>query len=337
MLAEYCFHDPDVIDLVRKQWRATALVSLSDEYGSTLPLLEMPRHLGRHLVSPYEAGVILSDKPPAEIRPSRLLHQLVDRLLAQVEKQPNVLVEIRVPLDLLEVHGHGILEPFLLARFTVALGLWERSVDLGLHPKEILHRSHERVRRKLRRGLAEGPPVHFYHRESVPEPILRGFYDAAVHTREAGGTSLRHGYALYTTDRAVLVREGKAVLGVCEHEGYHGYLLALASRDLGYYWDGAWSGEQSAFANYYLQYRMMLFLKELGVRRYSLGYVFPDLLAGSRKASNIAFFKDGFGDELRPVYTVTLSRESRGVRLARGLMRGPAAGVLRRLSGLGGR
>lgn len=337
MLEEYCFHDPDVIDLVRKQWRASALVLVSDEYGSTLPLLEMPRRLGRHLVSPYEAGVVLSAKPPAEVRPSRLLLPLVDRLLAEVKGQPNVRVEIRVPLDLLEIHGHAILEPFLLARFTVALDLWERSVDLGLHPKEILHRSHERVRRKLRRGLAEAPPIRFYHREALPEPLLRGFFDAAVHTREASGTSLRHDYALYTTDRAALVREGKAVLGVFEHEGFHGYLLALASRNLGYYWDGAWSGEQSGFANYYLQYRMMLFLKELGVRRYSLGYVFPDLLSGSRKASNIAFFKDGFGDELRPVYTVTLSHESRGVRLARGLMRGPAGGVLRRLSGLGGR
>lgn len=337
MLAEYCFHDPDVIDLVRKQWRASALVSLSDEYGSTLPLLEMPRHLGRYLVSPYEAGVVLAAKPPAEVRPSRLLRPLVDRLLAEVEGQPNVLIEIRVPLDLLEVHGHAILEPFLLARFTVALGLWERSVDLSLDPLEILHRSHDRVRRKLRRGLAEAPAIRFYHREALPDPLLQEFFQAAVHTRDASGSLLKHDFALYSQDRAALVLEGKAVLGVCEHKGYHGYLLALASRGLGNYWDGAWSGEQNAFANYYLQYRMMLFLKELGVRRYSLGYVFPDLLAASRKASNIAFFKDGFGDELRPVYTVTLSRESRGVRLARGLMRGPVGGVLRRLPGLGGR
>jgi hypothetical protein len=337
MLTEYCFHDPDVIDLVRKQWRASALLSLSDDYGSRLPLLEMPRQLGRHLVSPYEAGVVLAAKPPAEIRTSRLLGPLVDRLLAEVEGQPNLLVEIQIPLDLLEVHGHAILEPFLLARFTVALEFWERSVDLSLDPLEILHHAHNRVRQALRRGLAEAPAIRFFHGEALPEPLLREFFQAAVHTRQASGTSLRHDYALYAEDRAALVLEGKAVLGVCEHKGYRGYLLALASRALGYWWDGAWSGERSAFANFYLQYRMMLFLKELGVRRYSLGYVFPDLLAASGKASNIAFFKDGFGDELRPVYTVTLSRESRGVRLARGLIRGPVGGFLRRLPGLGGR
>jgi len=336
-LIEHCFQDRDVIELVRKQWRASGVVWLSDEYGNTLPLLEVPRRVGRYLVSPYESGVALSDKLPAEVRPNRLLRPLVERLLSEVGKEPNLLVQIRVPVDLLETHGYGLLEPFLLARFTVALELWERSVDLGLMAEEILKRADERVRRKLRRGLGEAPEVRFYHREALPEELLAEFFETAVHTREVSGSRMKHEYALYAEDRAALVRQGKAVLGVCRHKGYRGYLLALASSALGYYWDGAWAGEKSDFATHFLHYRMMLNLKALGVRRYSLGYVFPALVAPPGKGAGIAFFKDGFGDELRPVYTVTLARESRGVRLARRLVRGPVGAMLRRMPGLGGR
>lgn len=336
-LAEYCFQDRDVLELVRKQWGASGLLWLGDEYGNALPLLDMPRRVGRHLTSPYEAGVALADKLPAEIRPNRLLRPLVERLLAEAGTEPNLLVQIRVPAEWLEAYGHGILEPFLLARFSVALELWERTVDLRLSAEEILRRTDERVRRKLRRGLAETPEVRFYHREAVAEELLAEFFEAAVHTREASGSRMKHAYALYSEDRASLIRQGKAVLGVCRHRGYRGYLLALASRALGYYWDGAWSGEKSDFATHFLHYRMMLFLKELDVRSYSLGYVFPDLAAAPGKASRIAFFKDGFGDELRPVYTLTLARESRGVRWARRLMRGPLGGALRHRGGPGGR
>ena len=337
MLGEYCFHDPDVIELARKQWRASSVVWFSDEYGNRLPLLEMPKRVGRWLVSPYEAGVALSGKLPAGVRSSRLLRSLVDRLLSEVARETNLLVEVRVPLDFIEAHGHGILEPFLHTHFTVALKLWERSVDLRLGTQEILQRAHERVRHNVRSGLREAPEIRFYHREIPSEALLRDFFEAAANARRASGSALKHSYALYAEDRAALIRDGKAVLGVCEHKGCRGYLLALASRALGYYWDGAWAGEKSNFATPFLQYRMMLFLKELGVRRYSLGHVFPDLLAGPEKASSIAFFKDGFGDELRPVYTVTLARETRGVQLAGRLIRGPLGGVLQRLPGLGGR
>lgn len=337
MLEDYCFHDPDVLELVRKQWRASAVLRLGDEHGNVLPLLEMPSRVGRHLAGPYEAGVVMADKLPADVRPNRFLRPLVESLLREVAKDPNVLVEIRIPWPLLEAHGHSILEPFLLARFTVNLALWERSVDLRLDAVDILHRAHDRVRRKVRRGFAEAPGIRFYHGEAPPEPILRGFFEAAVHTREASGAALKHDYALYACDRAALIRAGKAVLGVCEHKGYRGYLLALASRTLGYYWDGCWAGEKNDFAMHFLHYRMMLFLQELDVSRYSLGYVFPDLLAASKKASSIAFFKDGFGDDLRPVYKLILARETSRVRLARWLAQGPAGGAIRSLRRLAAR
>ncbi len=336
-MIEHCFQDPDVIELVRKQWRAAGVLQLSDEYGNALPLLEMPRRIGRHLVSPYEGGVVLSGRRPPGSRTNRLLTPLVERLVAAVQDEPNLLVEVRIPLDFLQLHGHAILEPFLLARFAVTLDRWERVVDLDLSDEEILRKTAKRARYEIHRGLREKPGVRFYHREPIPESLLEEFWTAAAHTRDASGSRMKHAPTLYTESRGALVREGKAALAMCEHGGHRTYLLALVSRALGYYWDGAWSGEKSAFANYYLQYRTMLFLKELGVRRYSLGYVFPDLLASGGKGAGIAFFKDGFGDELRPVYTVTLARESRGVRLARRLARGPVGAMLRRMPGLGGR
>lgn len=330
LTVEHCFQDPDVIELVRRQWRASRVVPLADEYGNALPLLEMPRRIGRHLISPYEAGVALSGRRPRGCRTNRLLTPLVGRLLAEVQDEANVLVQIRVPQDLLEIHGHAILEPFLLAHFTVTLDVWERVVDLRLPDEEILQRTAKRARYEIRRGLREKPDIRLYHGVALPESVLEGLWTAAIHTREAGGSRLKHDRALYTESRSALIREGKAVLAVCEEGASRTYLLALVSRALGYYWDGGWSGEQSAFANYYLQYRTMLLLKELGVRRYSLGYVFPGLGAPPGKMFNIAFFKGGFGDELRAVYTVSLVRESRGVRSARRLLRGPVA-VLRRV------
>jgi hypothetical protein len=336
-MVEHCFQDPDVIELVRRQWRAAGVVRLTDEHGNTLPLLDMPRRIGRHLVSPYEAGVILSGRRPPGWGNNRLLTPLVERLLAEVKDAPNVLVQIRIPLDALEAHGHAMLEPFLLARFAVTLDLWERAVDLRLPDEEILRRTAKRARYEIRRGLHEKPDIRFYHGAAIPEGVIEGFRAAAVQTREAGGSRLKHDPALYTESRTALIREGKAALAVCEQGSHKTYLLTLVSRALGYYWDGAWSGEKSAFANYYLQYRTMLFLKELGVRRYSLGYVLPGLLAPAGKSFNIAFFKGGFGDELRPVYTVSLARESMGVRSARSLFRGPARAVLGRALGLGAR
>jgi hypothetical protein len=331
LMVEHCFQDPDIIDLVRRQWRASGLFSPADEYGNTLPLLEMPRRIGRHLISPYEAGVVLSGRRPQGCRTNRLLTPLVGRLLAEVQDEANLLVQIRIPLDLLEAHGHAILEPFLLAHFAVTVDIWERVVDLRLPDEEILQRTAKRARYEIRRGLREKPDMHLYHRVAVPESVLEGLWTAAIHTRDAGGSRLRHDRALYTETRSALIREGKAVLAMCEHGAHRTYLLALVSRALGYYWDGGWSGEQSAFANYYLQYRTMLFLKELGVRRYSLGYVFPGLLAPPGKMFNIAFFKEGFGDELRAVFTVSLARESFGARSARRLIRGPVGAVLRRV------
>jgi hypothetical protein len=332
-LIDHCFQDAAVIELVRKQWRAPSVLWVEDDAGIRLPLLEMRGREGRELRSPYESGVILP-APSAldDARPNRRLRPLVERLLAEVRGDRHLFVQIRIPLDFLEAHGHGILEPFLLAGFGVELELWERAIDLSLGAQEIARRADERVRRKLRRGAAESPEVRFHHRETVPPAVMEDFVAAVASTRDAGGSRMKHERSLYLEDRAALIRDGKAVLASCEHEGYRGYLLALASRALGYYWDGAWSGEKSVFATHYLHYRMMLYLGELGVRRYSLGYVFPGLLSTSQKASNIAFFKDGFGDELRPVYSVTLRRRPPGARLVRGLA-SRAGRVLRRLPG----
>jgi hypothetical protein len=335
-VVEYCFQDRDVIELARRQWGASGLVLISDEYGNTIPLLEMPRRVGRFLVSPYEAGIALSDKLPAELRSNRLLAPLVDRVLSEVGGERDLSVKIMIPFEFLESHGHGVLEPFLLARFMPVLEFWDRSVDLRLSQGEIVRRVAERVRRRLRQGLTEAPELRLYYQEAVPGAVLKEFFNAATRTREAGGTRIRHHSELYTVDRANLIRDGKAALAVCRHDAHTSYLLALVSSRLGYYWDGAWAAEKSAFANHYLHYRMMLFLKELGVRRYSLGYVFPGLLAPPGKEQSIAFFKEGFGDELRPVYTLTLTRESRKLRVARKLLAGPAGWVLRRLGELAG-
>jgi hypothetical protein len=331
-MLEYCFHDPDVVEITRKGWGASAAVVVGDAQGNALTLLEMPRRLGRYLVSPYEAGIALSADRSGEARTARLLEPLVERLEAEIAGARDVCVQIRASADFVETRGHAILEPFLRAGFRARLDLWERVVDLRLDPDEILAHAAERVRRKLRRGLAEQPKVELYFGEGVSRDLLRDLFEAAAHTRRAGGAGFRHDVTLYTEDRAALIAKGKAVLAVCDHDGFRGYVLALVSRDLGYYWDGAWSGTQSPFANHFLHYRVMLFLKELGVRRYSLGYVFPGLLAGSTKEARIAFFKDGFGDGLRPVYTLELVRERRAVAWIRRLAGSRLGAAARRVA-----
>src|SRR5262249_24308209 len=107
-MVAHCFQDPHVIELVRRQWRALGLVRLTAAESNTLPLLDMPRRIGRHLVSPYEAGVILSGRRPPGRGNNRLLTPLVERLLAEVRDDPNLLVQIRIPLDTLETYGYAI-------------------------------------------------------------------------------------------------------------------------------------------------------------------------------------------------------------------------------------
>ncbi len=330
-MVEYCFQDRDVIELVQRQWGAAGIVWVGDEYGNTLPLLEMPRRVGRHLVSPYEAGVALSDKLPEALRGKRLLASLVERLLAEVQGVRDLSVKIMLPFDFLEAHGHGVLEPFLLSGFKPFLEFWDRSVDLRLGEEEIVKRAARRVRWSFRQGLSKSPEVRIYYQEALPEALMAQFFAAAERTREIGGSELRkHQAELYASARPALVRDGKAALAVCQHGPHTSYLLALVSSKLGYYFDGASAGEKSTFVNHYLHYRMILFLKELGVRRYSLGYVFPGLLAPAGKEQSIAFFKEGFGDELRPVYTLALTRERRKVRIVRRLLASPAGGLLQR-------
>jgi hypothetical protein len=336
-VVDYCFQDRDIIELVRRQWAALGVVWIGDEYGNTIPLLEMPRRVGRHLVSPYEAGIALSDKLPEELRGKRLLASLVERLLAEVQSARDLVVKIMLPLDFLEAQGHGVLEPFLLSGFKPVLEFWDRSVDLRLSEDEIVRRAARRVRWSFRQGRAKAPEVRIYFQEAPPEAVVGQFFAAAEQTRESGGSEIRkHQAELYTSARPALIREGKAALAVCQHGPHTSYLLALVSSKLGYYFDGAWAGEKSAFVNHYLHYRMMLFLKELGVRRYSLGYVFPGLLAPPGKEQSIAFFKEGFGDELRPVYTLALTRESRKLRIGRKLLASRAGGLLERFGRVAG-
>ncbi len=329
-VVEYCFQDRDVIELVRRQWGASGLVWVGDEYGNTIPLLEMPRRVGRHLVSPYEAGIALSDKLPEALRGKRLLASLVEHLLAEVQGARDVVVKIMLPFDFLEAHGHGVLEPFLLSGFKPVLEFWDRSVDLRLDEEEIVKRAARRVRSSFRQGQTKAPEVRIYYQEAPPDDLVARFLAAAERTREIGGSEIKHRAELYTSARPALVRDGKAALAICEHGPHTSYLLALVSCKLGYYFDGAWAGEKSSFVNHYLHYRMMLFLKELGVRRYSLGYVLPGLLAPPGKEQSIAFFKEGFGDELRPVYTLALTRASRKLRIGRRLLASRAGGLLQR-------
>ena len=87
----------------------------------------------------------------------------------------------------------------------------------------------------------------------------------------------------------------------------------------------------------FLQYKMMLFLKDIGCRRYSTGYVFPDLLSKSEKVVNMARLKRSLGAELSPIYVLTLYRESRVGALVSRIRRSPLGPVVGRLRGLGKR
>lgn len=336
-MVSHCFHDPDVIALIRKQWRCRdeALV-VEDRYGNRASLLRMPARTYAHLASPLESGIELAAGRPAEIRADHVLSHLVERLLAAVDPYGDLVLQIRVPAYFFEAHPYALVEPFLLHGFTVQVDTWERLVDLAAAPDEILRRFATTARRKVRQGFAEAPKWHVHHGEPVAEELMRSLYEAARHTRAASGSRLRHPPETYLEDRARLIEHGKAALGIVEHGGFTGYLMVLVSRDLAFYFDGAWTGVRSEFANHLLHYRMMLFLREAGCRRYSAGYVLPDLLSGSDKVAGMARFKHGLGADLSPVYMLTLRRQTRVGALLAGARRsplGPLWGRLRPLVG----
>lgn len=336
-MVSYCFHDPDVIALIRRQWlcRDEALV-VEDRYGNAVSLLRVAARTYAHLASPLESGIKLAASRPAEIRADHVLSHLVDRLIEAVAPYRNLVLQIRVPAYFFEVHPYALLEPFLRQGFTVQIDTWERLVDLAATPDEILRRFATTARRKVRHGFAEEPKWHVHYGEPVAEELMRRLYQAARQTRAASGSRLRHPPDTYLQDRARLIEQGKAALGIVEHGGFTGYLLVLVSRDLAFYFDGAWTGVRSDFANHLLHYRMMLFLREAGCRRYSAGYVLPDLLSDSEKVAGMARFKHGLGADLSPVHTLTLRRQTRvGAVLAaaRRTPLGPLWGRLRPLVG----
>jgi hypothetical protein len=331
---DHCFHDADVLELVRRQWGALGpLHSVSDRYGNRLDLLRQPAPGHTYLVSPYQAGLALAERLPDEVRADNLLEDLVARLLASVEGERHLRLEVRIPAYFFEGRPHALLEPFLVARFAVELSLWQRLVDLADDPEALLAHTTTMARRKIRQGLREAPKVGLHYAEPAPPAVLRALYEAALQTREAGGGRLRHAPSDYAEARARLIADGKLALMVLEHEGATHYATAFVSRELGFYLDGAWTGARSDWASHYLQYRMMLLLKELGCRRYSLGVVFPTLLARSPKAQGIARFKHGLGATLSPIYVLTLAR-GRGRSAPAG---GPLSRLARRLRTLGGR
>ena len=336
-MVPHCFRDPQVVELVRKQFRSPApVLTVEDKYGNRLQLVREDARTYAYFVSPFDAGIELGPNRPAEVRPDDLLADLADQLLKATTSHRDLVVKIRIPAWFFAAHPHALLEPFLLRGFTVGTDLWERVADLRGGPEEILSRCETMARRKIRQGLRADTKWRVHHAEPVPEGLMQGLYDAAVKTRGASGARLKHAPETYLHDRRELIEQGKAALGVLEHGGFTGYLLALVSEELGFYFDGAWTGPPDDFANYLLHYRMMCFLKELGCPRYVVGTVLPDLLSRSEKVANIARFKHGLGAELSPVYLLTLVRQSRAgqaIARVRGGPLGPVVGRLRRLAG----
>lgn len=336
-MVPHCFQDPQVVELVRKQFRSPApVLTVEDMYGSRLQLIREDARTYAYFVSPFDAGIELGPRRPADVRADDLLADLADRLLEAVSPHRDLVVKIRIPAWFFEAHPHALLEPFLLRGFTVQTDLWERVADLRLTPEEILSRCETMARRKIRQGLKANTKWRVHYAEPVPEALMQSLYDAAVKTRSVSGSRLKHAPETYLQDRRLLIEQGKAALGILEHGGFTGFLLALVSEELGFYFDGAWAGTPGDFANHLLHYRMMCFLSELGCPRYVVGTVVPDLLSRSEKVANIARFKHGLGAELAPVSLLTLVRESRAGRAIARVRRsplGPMVGRLRRLTG----
>jgi len=336
-MVPHCFRDPDVVELVRKQFRSPApALIVEDKYGSRLCLVREDARTYAYFVSPFDAGIELAARVPSEVRADDLLSDLADRLLEAVRPHRDLLVKIRIPGWFFDSHPHALLEPFLLKGFTVEMDLWERVVDLRAEPEAILARCETMARRKIHHGLKADVKWRVYHGEPVPETLMLALYDAALKPRAASGGRLKHAPEAYLRDRRLLIERGQAALGVLEHGAFTGYLLALVSEELAFYFDGAWSGTSSDFGNHLLHYRMMCVLRELGCPRYVVGTVLPDLMSRSEKISNMARFKHGLGADLVPVYVLTLARESRVGRVVARVRRsplGPVVGRLRRLAG----
>jgi hypothetical protein len=333
----HCFHDPDVIELVRRQWRSPSPpLAVTDRYGNTLHLVREPARTYEYWASPFESGIAFAPALPAEIRADNILDDLVARLLDRLPAR-DLLVRIRVPRYTFDRRPWAVLEPFLTAGFEARLDLWERLVDLPRSPRELIDDATPMVRRKLREGERAAVKWRVHHGEPIAEALMRELYTAARATREQGGARLKHALETYVENRRRLIESGKAALGVLEHGSFTGYLLVLVSEELAFYFDGAWTGAQSSFGNHLLHHRMMLFLRDLGVRRYSTGYVFPDLRSASDKVAGMARFKHGLGADLSPIVSLVLARQTRKGRMVQTLRESPLGPVIGRLRRFGRR
>jgi hypothetical protein len=337
-LITHCFQDVDVVELVRQQFRSPGpSLLVTDRYGDRLWLVQEPAQSYTYFVSPFESGIELGPEPCPPVRLDDRLTDLVEHLLEVLRPHRDLVVKIRIPNWFFEHKAHALLEPFLLNGFRAEIGLWERLVDLGAGADEILAGCETTARNEIRRGLRSDAKLRVLFNEPVPTQLMADFYDAAKATRSASGGRLKHPRETYLVDRLRLVETGKAALALIEHEGFAGYLLALVSKELGFYFDGAWKGVRSKFASRFLHYKMMLFLKDIGCRRYSTGYVFPDLLSKSEKVANMARLKHSLGADLSPIYVLTLERESRVGALVSKIRRSPLGPVLGRLRRTGQR
>lgn len=319
-MIDNCFHDPDVLELVRKHWqnqysRRRQVVDgvhvVTDRYGNRIHLLRLPARGHAWFVSPYQAGIELARAAPTEIRADNLFDDLVDRLLALVMPYRNVRLEVRIPGWFFKTHPYALLEPFLRAGFDVSIDRWQRVVDLRANAEEILAGCAPTVRRRIREGQRAAVKWRSYYAEPVPESVFRELFEASKRTREASGGELRHPVDYFVGDRRRLVESGKAALTILEHEQSRHYLFTLVSHELGCYVDGAWTGPRNDFGNHSLHYRTIVFLKDLGCVHYVLGNVFPDLRSRKQKAQGIARFKHGLGTELSPTYSVILEPRTR--------------------------
>ena len=325
-MISFCFHDREVNEFVGKLWGSLSPpIVIRDRHGDEITLLHIAARMHTYLASPYGAGIALGPAHLAEGRADRRLQHLAEEVLEVVRHHRNLVLKVRIPGYFFSTHPYALLEPFLLRGFAVEVEMWERIIDLTAAPDEILARCTTLARRKMYRGAKAGVKCRVYSGEPVPDGLMQALYEAAVNTRAAAGSRLRHRPETYMEDRRRLIEQGKAALGVVEHDGFTGYVLALVSRELGFYFDGAWTGARSDFANHTLHYQMMLYLQALGCRRYSAGYVLPDLISRSDKASNIARFKHSLGADLSPVFTLALTRQTL-LRSAAGLLRGRPVG-----------
>ncbi len=327
-----CFRDPDLVELVRRQWRSPApALAIGDPYGDTLYLVQEPARTYRYLASPFESAIAMGPPPPQGPRDDSRLDQLVERLLDEVRGDRDLLIRVRVPGYFFDDRPFALLEPFLRAGFTVDVPIWERLVDLRMTPEALLDDCTTMVRRKIRKGLQVRPTWRVHYAEPVAEKVLADLYEAAQHTRTAAGGRLKHPADTYLVHRRQAIEQGKAALAVLEHDGFTGYLLVLVSEEIAFYFDGAWQGVRSDFANHLLHYNMMLFLRELGCRRYSAGYVFPDLNNPAETVAGMARFKHGLGAGLSPIFMLTLARVSRVGALVAQLRANPLGRLVGRL------